>query len=1674
MSPRKPPAIESRREEAFFAEMQQRALAWIPEWGNNDGQDDFGQAILHVAARYSSEVAERLDRAGEKMRLGLLDWLGVRGKAAIPSRVPVVFQLVEGTRDSVLAQAPVLLQADTQGATVMFETESTLTISPARIASLVASRGDAICLPPPGLSSLAPKEAKPTRWKLKSSAAAGSTILQVTPDLGLEPGQLLRIGSSEHDVVSVDGDLVTIKPPLDATVAEATVAVPTDITLIEGFTPFESTRNWQEHALYLGDDELFHIESEATIDISVDPKRMPNGVIWQYWGKQGNEEKIDWQPLEVKSESSATTQLQKPKGSIEETLIKGRKARWIRAIAGSSTHAVRLANVSVKINPPKKPDATNPKTSATSETQTAEAHEGNANPSSIVRAEGMSNTTPLVLENTFYPLGKEPKQFDAFYLGCQEAFSKKRAEIQMYFAMNDRTQMEIATVPSNQRGNRLVGIGQDKKFYEYQLLDTSSKIQCTVDGLPLERIDESNNKIPVAIDEPRWRLPVSSPDSQMNYSVLVTAKDEVWEVSLPAETSKNLGKIPRTSSVPRIDSVVVTRDNRIHALVEEKVYEFHRSDNSWVSVPGATDIATICSVDSFVPATIDLPYSLSVTTEGNLSFMIEDAGDIDGLDKKLSWATQPIALTIAPNRILVIALSQKNDLLRIILEKDGSVWKAESEVVFSFNLPPKRFAWNSDESSARIITTLARTSEGNAPQSFFVISLNRDGNPTNEFETSLTPGNSQSNGIIVGEKLIAAGPTGQFYIGDFTIKSFHDEVPKSTFARGFSANGIPDDVVKVWTSPTNELNIHGKYSGDFAGPLFFETDESVPKSADKVYFFPSANKRVGVVGDDNKSISVVSVVEKNTRLLVNEKVVKVQNIVEQDGKRWARFSNELPGPLPAPTLATREIEYYFENEADIVPLTYFRSNEPTWAQSWASSADVEIRSRISKVLFAKITDVGAPATVWIDTSDLPLNRPSIVPITVRRSTNRWSHFLPNDSTNPELSWEYWNGTGWWHLPIKSDETRNLKLTGNIFFDAPPDINLSDWSGKTNYWIRARLIGGDYGKETVTIEQVPDGVAVKQTITRSFTGVPPTVANLSVSYVLSKSVSPKHLITEDSQSFRDQSEANRIAGTTVEAFVPLDTELTRLAPPNTSSILSTTRDSRYLFVGIDGPMEGSAFNLLILVDEQPGSDVVSLQVDALVADQFVPMLHADSTRGLSESGIVSIYVSTSPTPAELFGQSLRWLRLSPKDPSHSQWSPKIRGIYINAVWASATETLTRELLGSSDGSPHLQVRLARPPVLHDTLELRIREPLSQNERIDLIQSLPRQPLQSGQPRSAPVLSDVENLPGDWVLWQQVVDPLDESPNARVYSLDEESGVIRFGDGLHGMIPPIGRDSIVAFGYKRTEPPVPTGLNSDQNFAPGNGIEPRKQLNLVSPVSSVESVIAADQSAGGVPAESTARVLQTGYASLRHRQRILTIRDLEERILEFAPEAAQAKAFVSAGHVEVVVVNTGANPQPTAQQIRAWKQRVLECSTPWLSSLQSFQIVGPKVRYLKAELQLLIDSIDSAGTVAESVIQRLTAFFDVAKGGIHRRGWKIGQGVSEQEIALAIQHIPHLESLREIQLLEFVPKKQELPKWNDAVGSKDLVQLAKDFVKLDFLTIDAVRSMSESRSAAGVSS
>ena len=130
MSAPEAPKLDPRRTDEFFAELRDRARAWIPSWGFADNEGDFGGALLQIAARFNSEVAQRLDRAGEKMRRGFLDWLAVRGEAAHPSRMPVVFKLSDTATDAVLAKAPVQMQAPTANASVVFETETDINILP--------------------------------------------------------------------------------------------------------------------------------------------------------------------------------------------------------------------------------------------------------------------------------------------------------------------------------------------------------------------------------------------------------------------------------------------------------------------------------------------------------------------------------------------------------------------------------------------------------------------------------------------------------------------------------------------------------------------------------------------------------------------------------------------------------------------------------------------------------------------------------------------------------------------------------------------------------------------------------------------------------------------------------------------------------------------------------------------------------------------------------------------------------------------------------------------------------------------------------------------------------------------------------------------------------------------------------------------------------------------------------------------------------------------------------------------------------------------------------------------------------------------------------------------------------------------------------------------------------
>jgi len=1695
------PKLDPRRASRFEVELQERARAWLPSWAFADAEGDVAQALLRVAARFSAEVAERLDRAGEKLRRGFLDWLATRGEAARPARVPVVFKLAATARRAVFAEAPVRLQGDAAGTPVILETETDVRLVPGRLDAMVGADadGDAFYLPPPGLSSLDPLEGLPTQWRLKAFAAAGVRTLQLDPELGLAPGIIVEAGGKQYRMQAVDKGIATVDPPLDEDVPSGA-----SVRKVTTFAPFDGARTGQEHALYLGHPELLDIEAATTLEV-VGAQGLRADVAWQYWGK--NEAKVeDWQPLTLapdREQVSGSAVLRKPKGAVEPHPVNGISTRWIRAYrktVPATAEPFTADELGLRINSAGCGQG-GPPCSPTEETQSP-------------AAEAMANTTPLVLDSVFFPLGKEPRQFDAFYLGSPEAFSKKGAEVQLCFEMADPTFAALARAPGIWP-NILAGLGRDRALHLLQFDAGTGSLQKLREREPLQPPlpalpGTTPSPNPVALDrQPRWRLPMWT-EADLDLLVATTAGGDVWiwrEDSLVQSNSGWLswGSFPATTppATRAVDGLIYLADGaapQMVALREGRLFV-----RAWPGGPQWTEVATEEAgnpvvLTAIVPILVlsggelvtsaALPVGMVGVADDDTLYTVTLAGQCTQISPTdFDASVPPVAVQNPADGRLVVAMRRRS----------------QPEIITFHALYGESTA--PLEAGARVLGFDAIISGGALHLLASVRLEGGDylaswqphtavGGPTVLFRAMIPPGTGVPGGAptAIAQHVIVPGAQADVLVAPFDLTqrlALTADVGAGIVAPASTPAFQRDDAVTIDMGPPflRRRIVEAPTTKD--NEVLYPIDQPFdPGARGALYGFHSATPATlsGRVDHAAATLDLHANDHETVQgalLLIDTTVYRVTAVNLVMGVRVATLDPQPPVDIAAASYWTP-----VAINGRLAPYIRFTPANNNWDAALLDRATLVFPNATPRLQKGKAFSVGLgnrPLLVVLDQHWTTVPVPDLAAAFVLDAVvGSWTRLLGDTSTNPELSWEYWNGKGWWKLDVTLDDTLHMKTTGAVQFKVPIDIASSDWVGKTSYWIRARLIGGDYGREKVTVTTSPTASpgVTEQTITRSSEGIrPPSVVKLHIAYRMCETVRPTYVLVQDSGSIRDQSDANRRAGAIVEAFVPLAVTLGRLSsalasppapeecppdcacPPEPGAPASASGTSpappapsaaapsavtpphatgRAIFIGLDTTLSEAPVNILLLVEERRHDALAPMAIETLVADHFVPVVTHDATRALGESGVLSMAFAVPPTRWELFGMSRTWLRLAPAwGGDASQWKPAIRGAYLNATWASARETLTRELLGSSEGAPNLVLYLARPPVLRHTLELRVKEPLGEEEAKQLRAA-----------DASRVLSAVENLPGDWVRWDETVDPGDESAAARVYALDEGTGEIRFGDGRHGAIPPIGRDAIVAFQYQRTE-----AGPADADTVPGNSIAARTPLNLVSPVESVETVVAADQAAGGAPAEVDERVVRFGTARLRHRGRAVTSRDLQDLALQSSPDFVQARSFAAPGHTRLVVVMRGRDPQPTAAQRRELRRLLLAAGPVSLGAPGALQIGGPRVRRLRITVALTVASLDDAGGVAREVNERITALFDTATGDVDRDGWALGKDPSEDDIALALAGTPRLEGLGAVKLYEVGPDGLERP-WPGGVKGTDLVMLDDDFVRLEFRPVEVV--------------
>ncbi|WP_049923828.1 baseplate J/gp47 family protein [Halopiger djelfimassiliensis] len=624
--------------------------------------------------------------------------------------------------------------------------------------------------------------------------------------------------------------------------------------------------------------------------------------------------------------------------------------------------------------------------------------------------------------------------------------------------------------------------------------------------------------------------------------------------------------------------------------------------------------------------------------------------------------------------------------------------------------------------------------------------------------------------------------------------------------------------------------------------------------------------------------------------------------------------------------------------------------------------------------------------------------------------------------SPRLSWEYWNGDGWTRLDSVEDGTDALRTPGVVRFEVPDDVAPTTVSGHDNVWIRARLVGGNYGQPSFEVTSEGErGALVDEPDA-------PTFADIAVHY--DRGSQPFDTVFRYNNAAYSDDLTDRTGG-----FSPF---------------VETLDDRQTLYFGFNDVLENGPLTLFIPVSETtyPQSFDPGVQWEYCVdgeGREWAKLDAHDRTGGLTERGIVTLTFPEPTTEVELFDRTRHWIRARvtkdefdvdrdrrgartgsitsgpdaadrteaaaesiPADVTSERTTtpPVLEGIYPNTQWAYNTVTIEHETLGSSDGSHEQSFRCAHAPVID--IEVWVDE-------LSTLSAGQRRKLTAENPSAVePEYDSREELTAFWVRWTAVDDFLDSGPTDRHYVVNQTLGVIEFGDGNNGAIPPAGQDNVRAT--------YTTGGGSDGN------VEAETVTDLKSSVALVESVSNPTPADGGADVESTETLVARSTNRLKHRGRAVTASDYEQVAKAAFPELARVTCDPDLGtgdgsRVTVLIVpqTERDKPLPSMELKHRVRETLYDHAPASLVAADDADIVvrGPGYGELSIETTLLATNVKSVSLLKGAVERRLDEYLHPLWGN-DGDGWEFGVLPDTDELSDIVADVDSVSEVLEFDV------------------------------------------------------
>ncbi len=650
------------------------------------------------------------------------------------------------------------------------------------------------------------------------------------------------------------------------------------------------------------------------------------------------------------------------------------------------------------------------------------------------------------------------------------------------------------------------------------------------------------------------------------------------------------------------------------------------------------------------------------------------------------------------------------------------------------------------------------------------------------------------------------------------------------------------------------------------------------------------------------------------------------------------------------------------------------------------------RPRFGDVLYLGCSEFGRQgATIELH---IELTNPS-------GSTTRLPIPPVNKLGQPRLQWEIPGGQHWHRLECR-DGTEALTGNGVLTFTVPSVVTEATIHGASCFWIRARLVSGNYGEDQHVefVHEAQLGAGVRRTPS---TLAPPAIRAMRVrSEVSLGPETPKIVMTRNNLVLRDIKVGERVA---FSAFEPADSPYPRLYLGFDAGLGIQGPIDLYYHVGEPGRR--------ILTGGEGGASARLLVWEYWNGEEWSLCRAKDETGSLATSGNITVWFGEDISPWQESSEepTLYWLRVLWRDTDLDE-APTLRRIGLNTVGARHTVTLEDELLGSSNGTPGQAFSTMRVPILGD-VRLEVKECDMPTE-----EELRRICCEEGDDAIRYVKNAKGVIRDVWVRWHEVEDFLASDPAERHYLVDRLSGEIRFGDGVAGLIPPSGASNIRLAMYK-------TGGGSTGNVPAGSVTQ------LRTAVPGVQSVRNLEAASGGQDVEDWTTVRRRGARWLRHRRRAVTVEDYEDLAMEASTAVARAKALplrdlardpsgasTWPGTVSLIVVPQGneVRPKPTMSLLRQVRTFLEVHGAPD----PELVILAPEYVQIGVDVEVVPAQGESGSAIIAECERRLEAFLHPLTGGQGPEGWHFGQQPHDSDFYALLEEVPGIGYVRSLRV------------------------------------------------------